>query len=240
MSQEEAIDMITVRNSNDRGTVNMGWLRARHSFSFGSYYYPEHMGFGPLRVINEDRIQPSQGFGTHGHQDMEIITYIIEGALEHKDSMDNGSVIRPGDVQRMTAGTGVMHSEFNHLDDAETHLLQIWILPEENGLEPGYEEKSFGKAEKRNRLALVAARDARDGALKIHQDVDLYASLLDAGKSVAHEFDTGRTGWIQVVSGRIDVNGDVLESGDGAAIANTSNVTIEAGENAEFLLFDMV
>jgi redox-sensitive bicupin YhaK (pirin superfamily) len=239
MSQQEGIEMITVRNSTDRGTVNMGWLRAHHSFSFGSYYDPEHMGLGPLRVINEDRIQPAQGFGTHGHQDMEIITYIIEGALEHKDSMSNGSVIRRGDVQRMTAGTGVMHSEFNHLDDAETHLLQIWILPEENGLEPGYEEKSFGNAEKRNRLALVAAGDARDGALKIHQDVDLYASLLDAGKSVAHRFDSGRTGWIQVVSGRIDVNGDVLKSGDGAAIADTSNLTIEADESAEFLLFDM-
>jgi redox-sensitive bicupin YhaK (pirin superfamily) len=197
------------------------------------------MGFGPLRVINEDRIQPAQGFGTHGHQDMEIITYIIEGALEHKDSMGNGSVIRPGDVQRMTAGTGVMHSEFNHLDDGETHLLQIWILPEENGLEPGYEEKTFDRAERGNRLALVAARDARDGALKIHQDVDLYASLLDAGKSVVHEFGTARKGWIQVVRGRLDVNGDALASGDGAAIANTSSVTIEASEDAEFLLFDM-
>ena len=239
MSRTEETDMITVRNSNDRGTVNMGWLRARHSFSFGSYYDPEHMGFGPLRVINEDRIQPSQGFGTHGHQDMEIITYIIDGALEHKDSMGNGSVIRPGDVQRMTAGTGVMHSEFNHLDDAETHLLQIWILPEENGLEPGYEEKSFARAERRNRLALVAAGEPRDGAVKIHQDVDLYASLLDGGASVAHDFDEGRNGWIQVVRGRLDVNGDVLEAGDGAAIANTSNVSIEAFEDAEFLLFDM-
>jgi redox-sensitive bicupin YhaK (pirin superfamily) len=217
----------------------MGWLRARHSFSFGSYYDPEHMGFGPLRVINEDRIQPSQGFGMHGHQDMEIITYIIDGALEHKDSMGNGSVIRRGDVQRMTAGTGVMHSEFNHLDDGETHLLQIWILPEENGLEPGYEERAFGDADRQNRLALVAARDARDGALKIHQDVDLYASLLEAGRSLQHDFGPGRNGWIQVVRGDIDVNGDRLGAGDGAAIANTPSVAITAGEDAEFLLFDM-
>ena len=231
--------MISVRNSNDRGTVNMGWLRARHSFSFGSYYDPEYMGFGPLRVINEDRIQPSQGFGTHGHQDMEIITYIIDGALEHKDSMGNGSVIRRGDVQRMTAGTGVMHSEFNHLDDGETHLLQIWILPEENGLEPGYEEKAFGEADKKNRLALIAAGDARAGALKIHQDVDLYASLLDAGESLEHEFAAERSGWIQVVRGDIEVNGDRLRSGDGAAIADTRSVSITADEDAEFLLFDM-
>jgi redox-sensitive bicupin YhaK (pirin superfamily) len=231
--------MISVRNSNDRGTVNMGWLRARHSFSFGSYYDPEYMGFGPLRVINEDRIQPSQGFGTHGHQDMEIITYIIDGALEHKDSMGNGSVIRRGDVQRMTAGTGVMHSEFNHLDDGETHLLQIWILPEENGLEPGYEEKAFGEADKKNRLALIAAGDARAGALKIHQDVDLYASLLDAGESLEHEFAADRSGWIQVVRGDIEVNGDRLRSGDGAAIADTRSVSITADEDAEFLLFDM-
>ena len=231
--------MITIRNSSERGTVNMGWLRARHSFSFGSYYDPAFMGFGPLRVINEDRIQPAQGFGTHGHQDMEIITYIIEGALEHKDSMGNGSVIRRGDVQRMTAGTGVMHSEFNHLDDGETHLLQIWILPEENGLQPGYEERSLDDAARDNRLALVASRDARDGSMTIHQDVDLYASLLDAGQDLEHRFAAGRRGWVQVVAGRIAVNGDELAAGDGAAIADTSGLTIRAREDAEFLLFDM-
>ena len=231
--------MISIRQSDERGAVNMGWLDARHSFSFGNYYDPAHMGFGPLRVINEDRIQPAEGFGMHGHRDMEIITYIIDGALEHKDSMGNGSVIRPGEVQRMTAGTGVMHSEFNHSDQDITHLLQIWILPERDGLEPGYEEKAFTDADKRNRLLLVASRDAREGSLKIHQDVDLYASVLDARQSLNHRIDADRKGWIQVVRGQLDVDGTTLSSGDGAAFERISDLTVEAVEESEFLLFDM-
>ena len=231
--------MITVRQSEERGAVNMGWLDAKHSFSFGSYHDPEHMGFGTLRVINEDRIQPSQGFGMHGHRDMEIVTYMIDGALEHRDSMGNGSVIRPGEVQRMTAGTGVRHSEFNHSDTDETHLLQIWILPEQNGLTPGYEEKTFDDSEKRNKLLLLASSDSRDGSLKIHQDTDLFASILDKGKSLSHQFADGRNGWVQVVRGRLSLNGETLDHGDGASIADTSVLDIAALEDAEFLLFDM-
>ena len=231
--------MIQVRPAAERGIVNHGWLDARHSFSFGSYYDPAHMGFGPLRVINEDRIQPSQGFGTHGHKDMEIITYIIRGALEHKDSMGNGSVIRRHDVQRMTAGTGVMHSEFNHLDDELTHLLQIWLLPESGGLEPGWEEKSFDATDKSNRLCLIASRDARDGSLKVHQDADLYAAILDEGHELEHRFARGRRGWMQIVDGTVIVNGETLTAGDGAAIADVETLDIVARADAEFLLFDM-
>ncbi len=231
--------MITVRPSDERGAVNMGWLDARHSFSFGSYYDPEHMGFGSLRVINEDRIQPAQGFGMHGHRDMEIITYIIDGALEHRDSMGNGSVIRPGDVQRMTAGTGVRHSEFNHSDDALTHLLQIWLLPERNGLAPGYEEKSFEAADKTDRLCLVASRDARQGSLKVHQDVDLYAAILTPGSELKHVVGVDRKAWIQVVRGDLRVNGVDVAAGDGAAVADVPELRLLAGNEAEFLLFDL-
>ena len=231
--------MIQVRPAAERGIVNHGWLDARHSFSFGSYYDPAHMGFGPLRVINEDRIQPSQGFGTHGHKDMEIITYIIRGALEHKDSMGNGSVIRRHDVQRMTAGTGVMHSEFNHLDDELTHLLQIWLLPESGGLEPGWEEKSFDATDKSNRLCLIASRDARDRSLEVHQDADLYAAILDEGHELEHRFASGRRGWMQIVAGTVTVNGETLTAGDGAAIADVETLDIVARADAEFLLFDM-
>lgn len=231
--------MISVRQSQERGAVSMDWLEARHSFSFGSYYDPEHMGFGPLRVINEDRIQPSQGFGMHGHRDMEIITYIIDGALEHKDNMGNGSVIRRGDVQRMSAGTGVMHSEFNHSSEAITHLLQIWILPERTGIAPGYEEKTFPDHDKHDRLRLVASRDARDGSLKIHRNVDLYACLLEPGGSVRHRFGTGRSGWIQVVSGRLAIGEVALSTGDGAALVDEPDVAVDAHEKAEFLLFDI-
>lgn len=231
--------MISVRKSGDRGAVSMGWLEAKHSFSFGDYYDPEYMGFGPLRVINEDRIQPSQGFGTHGHRDMEIVTYIINGALEHKDSMGNGSVIRRGDVQRMTAGTGVMHSEFNHLNDGTTHLLQIWILPEQTGLAPGYEERHFDQNSKRNQLRLIASRDPRDGSLKIHQDVNLYAAILEKDLTIKHTFDEGRSGWVQVVQGEVLLNGESLESGDGAAIADLPALEIKVVDDAELLLFDM-
>jgi redox-sensitive bicupin YhaK (pirin superfamily) len=217
----------------------MGWLSARHSFSFGSYYDPEHMGFGVLRVINEDRIEPAQGFGTHGHKDMEIVTYMIEGALEHKDSMGNGSVIRVGDVQRMSAGTGVQHSEFNHSDSERAHLLQIWLLPDRVGIVPGWEEKHFPAAEKQNRLKLIASPDARDDSLKIHQSVDLYASRLDKGMQVTHEMAPGHCGWLQMVRGQLSVNGQILNAGDGAAIEKMLTLAIEAGDNSEFLLFDM-
>ena len=231
--------MIQVRKANDRGKVNMGWLDSHHTFSFGHYYDPAHMGFGNLRVINEDRVQPGKGFGTHGHDNMEIISYVIEGALEHRDSMDNGSVIRPGDVQRMTAGTGVTHSEFNHSGDDQVHFLQIWILPDTANLEPGYEEKRFDRADKQNQLRLVGSRDARDGSVRIHQDVDLYASVLSGGTALTHNFRDGRKGWLQVVSGSVRANGETLDAGDGAAITELSELTLDAVSDAEVLLFDM-
>ncbi|MDH5346033.1 MAG: pirin family protein [Gammaproteobacteria bacterium] len=231
--------MINVRKSADRGAVNLGWLEARHSFSFGSYYDPGQMGFGPLRVINEDRIQPGQGFPTHGHRDMEIVTYIIDGALEHRDSMGNGSVIRRGDVQRMTAGSGVRHSEFNHSSVEITHLLQIWLLPERAGLPPGYEEKNFADVDKKNRLRLIASRDARDASLVIHQDADLYATVLDSSVTVEHILAEGRLCWIQVVRGALTVNGASVGPGDGVSLTAERSVSIAADEESELLLFDM-
>ena len=231
--------MIQIRKANERGKVNMGWLDSKHTFSFGHYFDPEYMGFGNLRVINEDRVQPGKGFGTHSHEDMEIISYVIDGGLEHKDSMGNGSVIRPGDVQRMTAGTGVQHSEFNHSGEDLVHFLQIWILPEEKGLEPGYEEKHYPNEDKQNRLRLVGSRDARDGSVKIHQDVDLYASVLSEGTELTHVFAEGRHGWLQVVRGSLELEGRVLEAGDGAAISATDSVTLKATGDVELLLFDM-
>ena len=231
--------MIAVRRSNDRGAVNMGWLNAKHSFSFGNYYDPDHMGFGSLRVINEDRIEPSQGFGTHGHKDMEIVTYIIEGALEHKDSMGNGSVIRRGDVQRMTAGTGVMHSEFNHSAEVQTHLLQIWLLPEESGLAPGYEDRTFAEVDKNNQLRLIVSRDARDGSLQINQDADVFASVLETGASVTHQLRDGRGAWVQVIRGQVVLNSETLDAGDGASVSESCELEMTALEEAEFLLFDM-
>jgi len=237
--QEEENIMISVRRSADRGAVNMGWLDARHSFSFGSYYDLDDMGFGTLRVISEDRIKPAQGFGKHGHQDMEIVTYMISGALEHKDSMGNGSVIRNGDVQRMSAGSGVMHSEFNHSDIEPAHLLQVWILPEHTGLTPGYEEKTFDAKQKSNQLCLVASRNARDGSLMIHQNLDLYASILDKDAALSHRLENNRKAWVQVVYGTIFMNGEELQAGDGAAIEETNELQIKAAKKAEFLLFDM-
>ena len=231
--------MINIRKASDRGRASMGWLEARHSFSFGHYFDPEHMGFGNLRVINEDRVKPGKGFARHGHENMEIVTYIIDGALEHKDSMDNGSVIRRGDVQRMTAGTGVRHSEFNHSDEEPVHLLQIWILPEQDGLEPGYEEKAFPDDEKRDRLRLLASRDGRDGSLTIHQDVDLYSTLLTAGAELTHVFGAGRSGWLQVVTGELRLEGQMLTDGDGASIQDVGSVQIAAVSDSELLIFDM-
>jgi len=232
-------EMIEVRLAAERGAANLGWLDSKHTFSFGGYHDPKHMGFGNLRVINEDRVQPGQGFATHGHEDMEIISYIIEGALEHKDSMGNGAVMKSGEVQRMTAGTGVTHSEFNPSSDAVVHFLQIWILPEKQGLEPGYEQKNYSANDKRNKLLLIASPTGRAESIHIHQDVNLYASVLDPDATLTHQIVTGRRGWIQVVSGAIDVNGNSLNEGDGASISDTTDLQITATIETELLLFDM-
>jgi redox-sensitive bicupin YhaK (pirin superfamily) len=229
--------MITIRKAEERGHFDHGWLDTYHTFSFADYYDPEHMGFRALRVINDDRIAPGRGFGTHGHRDMEIITYVLDGSLEHRDSMGTGSIIHPGEVQRMSAGTGVMHSEKNASLEESLRLLQIWILPERRGITPGYEQKEFSKEERSGTLRLVAANDARDGAIKIHQDVQLYASLLNGGP-VTHEFAPGRYGWLQVAKGEAEINGQKLKEGDGAAISGEESVTI-SGSGAEILLFDL-
>lgn len=231
--------MINVVHSEERGTADHGWLKAKHTFSFANYYNPDMMGFGPLRVINEDRIAPSKGFGTHPHRDMEIVTYLIDGALEHKDSMGTGSVIRPGDVQRMTAGTGVLHSEFNASDVDTTHLLQIWLLPEQNSLQPGYEQKHFSREERLNQWRLVGSRDGRDGSLTIHQDVDLYVADLRKAEALEHSFDEGRRGFLQIVSGSILAGDQELAAGDGAIVAAEDSLKITAVEDTEMLLFDM-
>ncbi len=233
--------MITLRPSAERGHFDHGWLNTYHTFSFADYYDPRHMGFRALRVINEDTVHPGRGFGMHPHRDMEIITYILQGALSHKDSMGTGSTIRPGDVQRMSAGTGVLHSEFNHSKDEGVHLLQIWILPEKEGLQPSYEQKRFPAEEKRDRLRLVASPDARDGSVTVHQDVELYSALLDSGKSVTHELAPSRHAWLQVTSGAVEVNGTRVAAGDGAAISKESALKITGASNdaSEFLLFDL-
>jgi redox-sensitive bicupin YhaK (pirin superfamily) len=231
--------MLAIRHSHDRGHANFGWLDSRHTFSFGHYYDPEFMGFGPLRVINEDRVQPAKGFDTHGHRDMEIISYVLDGALEHKDSMGNGSVIRPGDVQRMSAGTGVRHSEFNASETVPVHFLQIWILPEKQGLEPGYEQRHFAADDKRGRLRLVGSRDGREGSVTIHQDADLYATLLGDADAVSHEFSPGRKGWVQVARGNALLNDEQLGAGDGAAVEGPATIRVTGSPEAEILLFDM-
>jgi redox-sensitive bicupin YhaK (pirin superfamily) len=231
--------MITIRAAEERGIANMGWLNSKHTFSFGHYYDPQHMGFASLRVINEDRVKPGAGFGTHGHQDMEIISYVLDGALEHKDSIGTGSVIRPGDVQRMTAGTGIRHSEYNHSASDPVHFLQIWIMPEQNGLAPGYEQKAFTEEERRGRLRLIGSRDGRDGSVLIHQDVDLYGTLLNAGDEVDHAVAANRKIWVQVARGAVQINGQTLNQGDGAALSDIGQVILSATETAEVLLFDM-
>jgi redox-sensitive bicupin YhaK (pirin superfamily) len=231
--------MFEVVRSESRGAADHGWLKARHTFSFADYHNPSMMGFGPLRVINEDRIQPSQGFGTHPHQDMEIITYIIDGALEHKDSMGNGSVIKAGDVQRMTAGTGISHSEFNPSADESVHLLQIWIQPRESSLEPAWEERHFGREEKLNQWKLVVSGDGRDSSMQMNQSVDLFASVLDAGVQLDHAFAGEHSGYLQVVSGTLLANGEQLEAGDGVAIHEVDTLTVQAITDAEAILFDM-
>ncbi len=231
--------MFAMRRAGERGHANRGWLNSYHTFSFGGYYDPLHMGFSNLRVLNDDMVSPGGGFGTHGHSDMEIVSYVLEGALEHKDSMGNGSVIRPGDVQRMSAGTGVTHSEFNASDSESVHFLQIWVLPEVRGLRPSYEQKAFSDEEKRGRLRLIGSRDGRDGSVTIHQDVDLYATVLGDGDSVSHPFARGRKGWIQVAQGSATLNEKQLNSGDGVAIQGPVDITLTGSSDAEILLFDM-
>ncbi len=231
--------MLLIRRSDDRGRANLGWLDSRHTFSFADYHDPRYMGFGPLRVINEDRVQPGKGFGTHGHRDMEIISYVLEGELAHRDSMGNGSVIRRGDVQRMSAGTGVQHSEFNNSPSAPVHFFQIWLFPDRRNLAPGYEEKHFDDEAKRGTLKLVASSDGRLGSVVVHQNADLYAALLAPGDEVVHTTERTAKGWIQVASGAVTVNGEELAAGDGAAIAYEESVAIKSGAASELLLFDM-
>jgi redox-sensitive bicupin YhaK (pirin superfamily) len=231
--------MITTRPANERGSAHLGWLDSRHSFSFGHYYDAHHMGFGPLRVINEDWIKPGGGFATHGHSDMEIITYVIDGQLAHKDSTGGGSVIGPGIVQHMSAGSGIRHSEYNPSETAPVHLLQIWIVPDEDGIEPGYAEKHFDLDTGPGGLRLIASKDGRDGSLPIHQDADLYAARIDGGASLTHQTAPGRKLWVQVVAGRLTVNDIAASAGDGLAVSDELEVAFSAGTDAEFLLFDM-
>jgi redox-sensitive bicupin YhaK (pirin superfamily) len=232
--------MIAVRHAAERGTANFGWLDSRHTFSFGHYYDPDHMGFGALRVINEDRVRPGAGFDTHGHQDMEIISYVLAGALEHKDSIGTGSVIRPGDVQVMSAGTGIRHSEFNHSKKDPVHFLQIWVLPDKKGLSPRYDQKSFPNSEKRDRLRLVGSPDGRDGSIVIHQDTEIYDALLSRGHAVTHALKAGRKGWVQVVAGSVEVNGKPASAGDGVALEDEAALSITSrADDSEVLVFDL-
>ncbi len=231
--------MLTVRKAEERGHANHGWLDTWHTFSFADYQDPRHMGFGPLRVINDDTVQPGRGFGTHGHRDMEIITYVLEGAVEHKDSMGNGSIIRPGNVQRMSAGTGVRHSEFNPSQDERVHFLQIWIEPKINSVNPGYEEKQFGPAEKKGQLRLIASPDGRKGSVTIHQDAYVYASMLDGKDAVTHRPAPGRCVYVHVARGAVKVNGNALKVGDGARIENETSIELKDARETEVLLFDL-
>jgi quercetin 2,3-dioxygenase len=231
--------MITIRKADERGHFDLGWLNTYHTFSFDQYYDPNHMGFRSLRVINEDVVQPGNGFPTHAHRDMEIITYILEGALEHGDSMGNGSIIRPGDVQRMSAGTGVRHSESNPSSNQLVHLLQIWILPAEKSIPPEYEEKKFSDDEKRNKLRLVVSPEGSEGSVKINQDARIYASLLDAGQEVVHTLANGRSAWLQIAAGSVTLNDISLQQGDGVAVSQEPDLRISASAPAEVLLFDL-
>lgn len=228
-----------LRPSDTRGAVDFGWLKSKHTFSFGSYFDPNFIGFGALRVINEDKVAPSAGFPTHPHEDMEIISYVVSGGLEHKDSIGTGSVIRPGDLQRMSAGTGVRHSEYNASDKDPVHFLQIWIVPNEDGLKPSYEQKAFPEIERQDALRLIGSQDGRNGSVLIHQDVDLYGSLLSAGKSLAYDIAPGRKVWIQVVKGKLSVNDQQLDAGDGLGLLVPGALALAAKEDTEFLLFDL-
>jgi len=231
--------MFSIRRSNERGHFNHGWLNTYHTFSFDQYYDPRYMGFRSLRVINEDFVAPGRGFPKHGHRDMEIITYILEGALQHEDSMGNGSVIRPGDVQRMTAGTGVRHSEQNGSTDEPVHLLQIWIVPSADNLEPSYEQKAFSIAERQHQLRLIASRDGREDSVSVNQDVSLFAGIIESGDQVNYAIDETRYGWLQIARGAVEVNGERAQQGDGVVIVAESNLSIVATEPAEVLLFDL-
>jgi hypothetical protein len=231
--------MLQLRKSAERGYADHGWLQSFHTFSFAGYHDPEHMGFGSLRVINEDRVLPGSGFGTHGHRDMEIISYVLEGALAHEDNMGNGSSIVPGDVQRMSAGKGVLHSEYNHSKDSTTHFLQIWIEPKLTGIRPSYEQKHFNAASKRGRLRLIASGDARDGSVLIHQDADVYAALLDGEERVRHEIAPARKAYVHLARGRLTVNGQALEAGDALKASGVDEMIFEKGEQAEVILFDL-
>lgn len=231
--------MIAIRRSHERGQADHGWLKSFHSFSFADYYDPRWMGFSALRVINEDLVAPASGFGTHGHRDMEIISYVLEGELAHKDSMGNGSVIRPGDVQRMSAGTGVRHSEFNHAADATTHFLQIWIEPDRTGMPPSYEEKHFSADEKRGRLRLVASPDGADGSVRIHQDARLFVGLFDGAESARLPLAPGRHAYLHVARGEIEANGQTLAAGDALLMKDESQIELRAGREAEVLFFDL-
>jgi hypothetical protein len=231
--------MLQIRKSEERGAANHGWLDSRHTFSFGHYFDPAHTGFGPLLVINEDRVKPGQGFGTHGHRDMEIISYVLEGALEHKDSLGTGSVLHYGDVQRMSAGTGVRHSEFNHSREEDVHFLQIWIQPNQAGIPPSYEEKHFAPESKTGKLRLIASSDGRDGSVLIHQDAALYASILNGADALEHRLEAGRSAYVHVIRGSVSVNGTALKGGDAAKISGETLVKLDKAEAAELLLFDL-
>jgi quercetin 2,3-dioxygenase len=234
--------MITIRPANERGHANHGWLDTYHTFSFNTYYDPKHTHFRSLRVINDDRVAPGYGFGTHPHDNMEIVTYVLEGALSHQDSMGTGSTIVPGEVRRMSAGTGVLHSEKNDSKNEEVHLLQIWIMPEKRGIEPSYEQKFFGDEEKLNRFRVVASPDGRDGSVKIHQDASIHATLLEHSKTATYSLDKGRYAWIQVAKGSVAMNGKVLNQGDGASISDEQQISVTGateGKKAEVLLFDL-
>ncbi|NEX64019.1 pirin family protein [Noviherbaspirillum galbum] len=231
--------MLQVRKGNERGTANFGWLDSNHSFSFGHYYDPRHNGFGPLRVINEDRVEPGAGFDTHGHRNMEIVSYVLSGALEHKDSMGNGSVLRYGDVQRMSAGTGVRHSEYNPSDSEQVHFLQIWIEPGVQNVTPGYEEKHFDQASKIGQLRLIVSPDGKDGSVSVHQDARVYASILGQGHEVRHELQSGRLAYVHVIRGNVSVNGVSLAGGDALKLSDEALVTLNQADDAEVLLFDL-
>jgi hypothetical protein len=231
--------MLQVLKNSQRGAADHGWLQSNHSFSFGHYYNPEQMGFGPLLVINEDRVQPARGFGTHSHEDMEIISYVLSGALEHKDSMGNGSVIRYGDVQRMSAGTGVSHSEFNHSSTERVHFLQIWINPNVTGITPSYEEKHFDAASKANQLRLIASQDGKDGSVLIHQDASIYAAILNGETRLTHQLAPNRTGYVHLIRGQVEVNGTKLTTGDALKIQQESSIEFSNAADAELLMFDL-
>ncbi|MEO6183997.1 MAG: pirin family protein [Verrucomicrobiota bacterium] len=231
--------MLTIRKSEERGHVKIDWLNSRHTFSFGDYYDPKHMAFHSLRVINEDHIAPASGFGAHPHRDMEILTYVVEGVLEHKDNMGNGSLIQPGEIQRMSAGTGIVHSEFNHSKTAPVHLLQIWVLPERKGLPPGYEQRTFSRDQKLNKLCLIASPDARNGSVLVNQDLNLYAAILTDKTEITYRVAAQRRVWVQVVRGSVKINEIILNAGDAGAVETAEALGIEAKDESELLLFDL-